>query len=536
MFPVVLPPTAGFFDRPADLLDQVSGHLYGGFLAWLLIAAGIWFTVRTRGVQVRLFGQMLRAIAGSRDGDGGISSFQAFTIGLASRVGTGNIVGVALAITLGGPGAVFWMWVVAIVGMATGFIEATLAQMYKIRHPEGTFRGGPAYYISRGLGSRRWAGVFAVVITFVFGFAYEATQANAISGVMQGTFDVPPAWTAVILILLTAPVVFGGITVVARIAEWMAPIMAGLYALLAIVVLLLVVSLLTGKYSIFSRSDGGEMFLNVRVPRTIALILAGAAMSMSGLVMQLITQNRFVEPTTTGTTEWAGLGLLLVMAIAPRASVLVRMVGAVVMAFVGTMVFFLFLRRVSLRSSLLVPIVGIMLGSVVSALSTFFALKTNMLQSLGVWFQGSFTSVYRGQYEVLWLVLLVAAAVFHYADRLTAAGLGQDVATSIGVDYRRTVLVGTGLIALATGTVTVVVGSLPFLGLIVPNLVSMRRGDDLRSNLPWVCLVGIGLVTVCDLLARTIISPFEIPVSVVLGIVGAAVFVVLIIRRLGRPS
>ena len=125
---------------------------------------------------------------------------------------------------------------------------------------------------------------------------------------------------------------------------------------------------------------------------------------------------------------------------------------------------------------------------------------------------------------------------FHYADRLTAAGLGQDIATSIGINYQRTVLVGTGLIALATGTVTVVVGSLPFLGLIVPNLVSMRRGDDLRSNLPWVCLVGIGLVTVCDLLARTIISPFEIPVSVVLSIIGATVFVALIVRRLGRPS
>ena len=239
MFPVVLPPTAGLFDRPAELLEQASGHLYGDFLAWLLIAAGIWFTVRTRGVQVRLFGQMLRAIAGSRDGDGGISSFQAFTIGLASRVGTGNIVGVALAITMGGPGAVFWMWVVAIVGMATGFIEATLAQMYKVRHPEGTFRGGPAYYISRGLGSKQWASVFAVVITFVFGFAYEATQANAISGVMKGTFGVPPWCTAVILILMTAPIVFGGITVVARIAEWMAPIMAGVYALLAVTVLLL---------------------------------------------------------------------------------------------------------------------------------------------------------------------------------------------------------------------------------------------------------------------------------------------------------
>ncbi|SDN27683.1 iron complex transport system permease protein [Actinomyces ruminicola] len=276
------------------------------------------------------------------------------------------------------------------------------------------------------------------------------------------------------------------------------------------------------------------MFRNVRVPRTLALVLAGAAMSMSGLVMQLITQNRFVEPATTGTTEWAGLGLLAVMVVFPGASVLGRMVGAVTAAFIGTMVFFLLLGRVSLRSSLLVPIIGMMLGAVVSAVSTFFALQTDMLQSLGVWFQGSFTSVYRGQYEVLWIVVAVVAAIFYYADQLTAVGLGEDVATAIGVDYRRTVLIGTALVAVATGVVTVVVGSLPFLGLIVPNLVSMRRGDDLRSNLPWVCLVGIGLITICDLLARTIIAPFEIPVSVVLGLVGAAVFITLIVSQTRR--
>ena len=293
---------------------------------------------------------------------------------------------------------------------------------------------------------------------------------------------------------------------------------------------LLVASLLTGEYSILSHDDGAQMFLNVRVPRTIALLLSGTAMAMSGLVMQRITQNRFVEPTTTGTTEWAGLGLIVVMSLAPRSTILERMVVAVLFAFLGTMVFFLFLRRVSLRSSLLVPIVGIMLGAVVSATSTFYALRTDMLQSLGVWFQGSFTSVYRGQYEVLWLVLLVVVGVAVYADRLTAAGLGQDVATSIGLNYRRTVLVGTGMIAVATGVVTVVVGSLPFLGLIVPNLVSMRRGDDLRSNLPWVCVAGAGLVTACDLVARVIISPFEVPVAVVLGLLGAAVFVVLIVR------
>lgn len=294
---------------------------------------------------------------------------------------------------------------------------------------------------------------------------------------------------------------------------------------------LLALSLLTGQYDLFGPPDGGEMFALTRVPRTAALVLSGAAMAMSGLVMQLLTQNRFVEPTTTGTTEWAGLGLLFVMYFVPTASILGQMVGAVLFAFLGTTVFFLFLRRVSLRSSLVVPIVGIMLGAVVSAVSTFFALKTDMLQALGTWFAGSFTSVIKGRWEVLLLVLLVVVAVFFFADRFTVVGLGQDIATNVGVNYNRMMLVGTSLIAVATGVVTVVVGNLPFLGLIVPNIVSMFRGDDLRSNLPWVCLLGVGVVTACDLLARTVIAPFEIPVSVVLGVLGAVVFTFLIVRR-----
>lgn len=299
----------------------------------------------------------------------------------------------------------------------------------------------------------------------------------------------------------------------------------------AVVGALLVGSLLIGEYDVFNAQDGIDMFSITRVPRTIALVLAGAAMAMCGLVMQMLTQNRFVSPTTTGTTEWAGLGLLFVMVVFPGATVMGRMIGAVVFSFVGAMVFFFFLQRVSLRSSLIVPIVGIMLGAVVSAVSTFVALQTDMLQQLGVWFAGSFTSVYKGQYEVLWVVLLVVVGVFLLADRLTLAGLGEDFATSVGMNYRRIVLVGTVMVAIAVGVVTVVVGNLPFLGLIVPNIVSMIRGDDLRSNLPWVCLVGIATVAACDLLARTLISPFEIPVSVVLGIVGAVVFVVLIVRN-----
>ena len=298
-----------------------------------------------------------------------------------------------------------------------------------------------------------------------------------------------------------------------------------------LVLALLAASLMVGQYDILGSEDGWEMFRATRVPRTIALVLAGAAMAMSGLIMQMLTQNRFVEPTTTGTTEWAGLGLLASFLLFPDGSVMTRMLLAVGAAFIGTMVFFAFLRRVTLRSSLVVPIVGIMLGAVVSAVSTFIALQTDLLQSLGVWFAGSFTSVIAGQYEILWVVLLVVVAVFFYADRLTAAGLGEDIATNIGLNYNRIVLVGTSLVAVATGVVTVVVGNLPFLGLIVPNIVSMLRGDDLRSNLPWVCLTGIGVVTLCDLLGRIVIAPFEMPVSVILGVVGAAVFIALIVKR-----
>ncbi|MFJ6548899.1 iron chelate uptake ABC transporter family permease subunit [Microbacterium sp. NPDC091676] len=301
-----------------------------------------------------------------------------------------------------------------------------------------------------------------------------------------------------------------------------------------VVAALLVISLFTGVYDIAGADDGAQMFQITRVPRTIALVLAGAAMAMAGLVMQLLTQNRFVEPTTTGTTEWAGLGLLTVMVLVPQPSLPLRMAGAVLAAFVGTMVFFAFLRRVVLKSSLIVPIVGIMLGAVVGAITTYFALVTNSLQIIGVWFAGSFTSVMRGQYEMLWIVAIIGVIVLLVADRLTIAGLGEEIATNVGVNYNRMILLGTALIAVTTGVVTVVVGNLPFLGLIVPNIVSMVRGDDLRSNLPWVCLLGIAIVTVCDIIGRTIIMPFEVPVSLILGVVGAVVFVLLLLRQRRR--
>ena len=296
------------------------------------------------------------------------------------------------------------------------------------------------------------------------------------------------------------------------------------------VVVLGVISLMTGAYDIRGQEDGMRMFFVTRVPRTVSLMLTGAAMSISGLVTQLVTKNKMVEPTTTGTIEWAGLGLVFVYLLFPAPTLMLRMTGAIVFSFIGTMVFFLFLRKVRLRSSLIVPIIGMMLGAVVSAISTFVGLAFQMTQSVSNWFIGSFANMQVGRYEYLWLIVVVTILIFIYADRLTLAGLGEDVATSLGVNYNRIIILGTGLISLAVGVVAAVIGNLPFLGLIVPNIVSRFRGDDLRSNLPWVCVLGMGAITLCDIISRTIIAPFEVPVSLILGTVGAVTFVLILLK------
>lgn len=298
-----------------------------------------------------------------------------------------------------------------------------------------------------------------------------------------------------------------------------------------VVVILGIISLFTGAYDIWGQENGKEMFFITRVPRTIALMLTGAAMAMSGLIMHLITRNKMVEPTTIGTTEWAGLGLLAVYLLVPGPSLVLRMTGAIVFSFIGTMVFFYFLRRVRLRSSLIVPIIGLMLGAVISSFSTFVTLYFNMAQVVENWFIGSFSGVQVGRYEYLWIIVLVTIIIFLYANRLTLAGLGEDIAKTLGVNYNQLVFLANALIAVTVGVVAAVIGNIPFLGLIVPNIISMIRGDDLRSNLPWVCLMGMGTITLCDIISRVIIMPFEVPVSLILGTLGAVVFILILLKQ-----
>lgn len=220
------------------IVDEGNNLLWTYILIALLLGLGVYFTIRTKFVQVRLFGEMFRVISEKKDGEKGVSAFQAFTISTASRVGTGNITGVALAIAIGGPGAVFWMWIVAIIGMATAFIESTLAQVYKVRDGE-QFRGGPAYYMEKALGNRKLGIVFAILLTLAFGFIFNSVQSNTIAQSFGDVFSLPDWVVGLGLVLLAAVIIFGGVKRIANVTQVVVPVMATLYILVALYIVIM---------------------------------------------------------------------------------------------------------------------------------------------------------------------------------------------------------------------------------------------------------------------------------------------------------
>lgn len=282
--------------------------------------------------------------------------------------------------------------------------------------------------------------------------------------------------------------------------------------------------------SILNDDRAAQVFLASRLPRTLALVLAGTSMAVAGLVMQMIVRNRFVEPSTAGTTESAGLGLLIVTILAPGWPLMAKMAVAAVFALAGTALFLRILRMVPLRDVLLVPLVGIMLGGIIGAVTTFFAYRFELLGSLNAWTMGDFSGVLRGRYELLWIGGVLAVLAYLAADRLTVAGMGRDFTVNLGMNYRAAVVLGLVIVALVSAVVLVSVGAIPFLGLIVPNIVSMAIGDNMRRSVPWVAITGAAFVLVCDIIGRTLRYPYEIPISMVVGVVGAAMFLMLLLR------
>jgi iron complex transport system permease protein len=312
---------------------------------------------------------------------------------------------------------------------------------------------------------------------------------------------------------------------------------AGLAAAAAVVLALAIASMFVGVSDVsLPALLGGdpaavEIFWVSRVPRTLAVVLAGMAVAVAGLIMQLMARNRFVEPSTVGTVESATLGILVVTVAVPTAPILLRMGVASVFAVLGTALFLAVLRRLPTRNTLLIPLVGIMLGGVIGAITTFFAYRYDLLQTLSNWMIGDFSGVLRGRYELLWIVAALMLVGLLAADRFTVAGMGEDFTTNLGLNYNATMRLGLIIVSLISAVVVTTVGAVPFLGLVVPNIVSLLFGDNLRRAVPWTALFGAGFVLVCDIIGRTIRYPYEVPVGMVMAVVGAILFLILILRK-----
>ncbi|MDO4248919.1 MAG: iron chelate uptake ABC transporter family permease subunit [Neisseria sp.] len=282
---------------------------------------------------------------------------------------------------------------------------------------------------------------------------------------------------------------------------------------------------------LFEFSDDMQLMLTSRLPRTFAIVLTGASLAVAGMIMQILMRNRFVEPSMVGASQSAALGLLLMALFFPAAALMVKMSVAAAAALGGMLVFMVLIRRLPPTAQLMVPLVGIIFGGVIESAAVFIAYETEMLQLLGVWQQGDFSGVLLGRYELLWITGILAVCAYLIADQLTIIGLGETVAVNLGLNRNTILWAGLIIVALITSLVVVTVGNIPFIGLVVPNIVSRMMGDKLRRSLPAVALMGAGMVLLCDIIGRLIRFPFEIPVSTVFGVTGTVLFLYLLLRK-----
>lgn len=318
-----------------------------------------------------------------------------------------------------------------------------------------------------------------------------------------------------------------------------------LFRLDVLIVLLLVLSVLSmfvgvvelHPRDIFSLSeDQQSILLNSRLPRTVSIIIAGASLAVCGLIMQQLTRNKFVSPTTAGTMDWAQLGILIGLVFFPGVSMLGRLAFASILAVVGTLLFMQIINRIKFKDIIFVPLIGLMLGGVISSISTFIALRTNMLQAISGWMHGSFSTLVSGKYEILYISIPLFILAMLYANQFTVAGMGEDFSKNLGLNYQKVLYIGLFITAVITALVVVSVGMLPFLGLIVPNVVSVFRGDHLRSTILLTAVLGAVFVMICDVIGRVVIYPYEISVGLTIAIIGGFVFLFLIFRRAGANA
>ncbi|EFF82052.1 iron chelate uptake ABC transporter, FeCT family, permease protein [Acinetobacter haemolyticus ATCC 19194] len=282
-------------------------------------------------------------------------------------------------------------------------------------------------------------------------------------------------------------------------------------------------------------SFSGDSWLTLtasRIPRLITIVLTGIGLSVCGVILQHIVRNKFVEPGTSGGLDAAKLGILVSLTLVPVTSTFSKMLFAMIFSFIASLIYIAIIRRIRFRNTVLVPVIGLMYGSVLSALAEFYAYSTNILQSMQGWLMGDFSRIVQGHYEIIYIIFPIVLLTYLFAHRFTVIGMGEEMASSLGLSYAVMAATGLILVAITVSTTVITVGAIPFVGLVVPNLVALKYGENLAKTLPIVALGGASLLLLCDIIGRSIIYPFEVPIGLTAGGVGGVIFLILILRGL----
>jgi iron complex transport system permease protein len=307
--------------------------------------------------------------------------------------------------------------------------------------------------------------------------------------------------------------------------------------LLLLLLVLSVISLFVGVKDIsltefFRLSDDEALVMAVsRFPRTVAIVLAGVGMSICGLIMQQMLHNKFVSPTIVGSLDAAKMGILFSILLIPQGGTFNKMVFSLVFTFLASLLFIKMTERIKYRNIVFIPLVGIMFGNIINAVSTYFAYQHNIVQNMNAWLIGDFSSVLQGRYEMIYLCLPAIALTYFYANRFTVVGMGEAFSKNLGLNYRATINLGLFCVSLTVSVIMITVGAIPFLGLVIPNIISLLYGDNLKKTLPYTALFGAVFLLLCDILGRLIIFPFEVPIGIMVGVIGGIIFLILLLKK-----
>ena len=287
--------------------------------------------------------------------------------------------------------------------------------------------------------------------------------------------------------------------------------------------------------TLLSGGDGMELkiFLLARIPRLLAILCTGVGMSVAGLIMQQLCMNKFVSPSTGATIQSAQFGILLSLVFIPSIGLWGRVLLAFAMSILGTWIFVWFVQKIQFKNTVLVPLIGIMFGNVLGGITSFIAYKFEVTQQLSTYFVGSFPLIVKGNYELVWLAVPLVIIAFIFANYFNIVGMGKDFSQNLGVSYKLVLFFGLTIASMITASVVTIVGQISYIGLIVPNIVAMFKGDKIKGTLVDTALLGALFVLVCDIIARSVIMPYELPMELIVGIIGSVMFIAMLIYKLG---